>query len=417
MWLFPIHLGLMMAPNFGLVSKSDGRKVPLESIKIEASVSGFTGHVTSTLQYTNNEENPIEAIYVFPIDEQAAVCGFQATIDGRTIIAEVREKQEAKDIYDDAISSGHGAYLLEESDESSDIFRISVGNLPPKKSATVELKFVTELAVEKEGRIVFVLTNVLRPRYSTAGTAPSLSTQVPSVPSVESPYSFDFQLKVKTSSAITDINSPSGRLNVEIDANDKNRASVSLAGEHKDDRDIEVHILTAEPFKPHAVVEDGIVKPGSQSVDDFMAKPVVMLNLFPKFPSDSLTVGEFIFIVDQSGSMSGNRIKSASETLLLFLKSLPSGCHFNVVGFGSHHILLFKKSEKYSDKSVEKACTYAKKMAADLGGTEILEPLKWVFSQPLMKGAPRQVFLLTDGGVGNTQQVIELVKKNASSAR
>ena len=155
---------LIMALNFGLVSKSDGKKVPLESIKIEASVSGFIAHVTSTLQYTNVEENPIEAIYIFPLNEQAAVCGFQATIDGRTIVAEVREKQEARDIYDDAISSGHSAYLLEESDESSGIFQINVGNLPPKKSATVKLKFVTELTVEKEGRIVFMLPNVLRPR-------------------------------------------------------------------------------------------------------------------------------------------------------------------------------------------------------------------------------------------------------------
>ena len=232
---------------------------------------------------------------------------------------------------------------------------------------------------------------------------------------------------MKTSSAIADIKSPSGSLHVEIDADDKTKASVSLVGEHKGDRDIEVHIRTADPFKPHAVVEDGvvsnlisfdsIVKPGSQSEDDFMAKPVVMLNLFPEFPSESLTAGEFIFIVDRSGSMTGDRIKSASETLLLCLKSLPSGCHFNVIGFGSHHEHLFKKNEAYSDKSVEKACTHAKEMAADLGGTEILEPLKWVFSQPLIKGAPRQVFLLTDGGVGNTQQVIELVQKNSSTAR
>ena len=160
-----------MAGRFGLVQKQNGSKVPLESIKIEVDVQGFTAHVLATMKYTNKDENPIEAIYIFPLDEQAAVCGFQAIIDGRTIVAEVQEKQEARDTYDDAISSGQSAFLLEESDESSDIFQISVGNLPPKKEAIIELRFVTELAVEKEGRVVFVLPTVLNPRYSPQDSA------------------------------------------------------------------------------------------------------------------------------------------------------------------------------------------------------------------------------------------------------
>ena len=113
-----------MAVRFGLVQKENGSRVPLESIKIKVDVQGFTAHVLATMKYSNKESNPIEAIFIFPLDEQAAVCGFQATIDGRTIVAEVQEKQEAQDTYDDAISSGHSAFLLEESDESSDIFQL-----------------------------------------------------------------------------------------------------------------------------------------------------------------------------------------------------------------------------------------------------------------------------------------------------
>ena len=409
-----------MSRNFGLINKKDGKGIPLESIKVQVHVTGFTAHVVATLQYNNKEENPIEAIYIFPLDEQAAVCGFQATIDGRTIVAEVREKQEARDIYDDAISSGHSAYLLEESDESSDIFRISVGNLPPNKSAAVELSFVTELAVEKEGRIVFVLPTVLNPRYSPADSPPSASAEAPRIAGVDSPYTFDFEMHVRLASAITQITSPSNFLLVEIEeSEDKTRALVRLAEPHKADKDVEVQILSAEPFKPHALVEGGVVPSDGKSEDesDFLSKPVVMLNFFPELPSGSSEVGEFIFVVDRSGSMSGDGIKNARETLLLFLKSLPDGCHFNVLGFGSSYDHLFKTSELYNDESVEKACNHAQNLQADLGGTEILEPLKWVFKQPLIKGAPRQVFLLTDGEVGNTQQVIDLVRQNASTAR
>lgn len=407
-----------MVGRFGLVQKQNGSKVPLESIEIQVDVQGFTAHVLATMKYTNKDENPIEAIYIFPLDEQATVCGFQATIDGRTIVAEVQEKQEARDTYDDAISSGQSAFLLEESDESSDIFQISVGNLPPKKEAIIELRFVTELAVEKEGRVVFVLPTVLNPRYSPQDSAASLSTQIPRAAAVDSPYSFEFEMKVKAISAISEISSSSNALIVEIDGNDQSQAKVKLAEAHKFNKDVEVHILTREPFKPQAILENGAKMEGREDKEGFMASPVVMLNFFPEFKtSESSDKGEFVFVVDRSGSMSGSKINSARETLLLFLKSLPDGCYFNVVGFGSSDRTLFKESTLYNDENLKEATQLAETMQADLGGTEILAPLQWVFSQPLVKGHPRQLFLLTDGEVGNTQQVIDLVQKNSKSAR
>lgn len=400
------------------MQKQNGSRVPLESIKIQVDVQGFTAHVLATMKYTNKDDNPIEAIYIFPLDEQAAVCGFQATIDGRTIVAEVQEKQEARDTYDDAIGSGQSAFLLEESDESSDIFQISVGNLPPKKEAIIELRFVTELAVEKEGRVVFVLPTVLNPRYSPQENASSLSAQIPRAAAVDSPYSFEFEMKVKAISAITEISSSSNSLLVEIEDNDQSQAKVKLAEAHKFNKDVEVHILTREPFKPQAIVENGVKIEGREDKEGFMESPVVMLNFFPEFKSsESSEKGEFVFVVDRSGSMSGSKNNSAKETLLLFLKSLPDGCYFNVVGFGSRYSTLFKNSQLYNDKNLEEATQLAETMKADLGGTEILAPLEWVFSQPLVKGHPRQLFLLTDGEVGNTQQVIDLVRKNSTSAR
>lgn len=407
-----------MNGRFGLVQKQNGTRVPLESINLQVDVQGFTAHVLATMKYTNKDENPIEAIYIFPLDEQSAVCGFQATIDGRTIVAEIQEKQEARDTYDDAISSGQSAFLLEESDESSDIFQISVGNLLPKTEAIVELRFVTELAVESEGRVVFALPTVLNPRFSPQDSAASLSTQIPRAAVVDSPYLFEFEMRVKAISAISEITSSSNALKVEIDEDDRSQAKVTLAEAHKFNKDVVVHILTREPFKPQAIVEDGVKIEGKEDKEGFMASPVVMLNFFPEFKSsESSDKGEFVFVVDRSGSMSGSNNNSAKETLLLFLKSLPDGCYFNVVGFGSSYQTLFKSSQLYNDKNVEKATDLAESMQADLGGTEILAPLEWVFSQPLVKGHPRQLFLLTDGEVGNTQQVIDLVQKHSATVR
>ena len=407
-----------MAGRFGLVQKQNKSQIPLESIDIQVDVQGFTAHVVASMKYRNNEEKPIEAIYIFPLDEDAAVCGFQVIIDGRTIVAEVKDKKEAQDNYDDAVSSGQSAFLLEESDESSDIFQISVGNLPPKREALVELRFVTELSVESEGRVVFGLPTVLNPRYSPTHTTPSLSSHIPRVSTVDSPYSFTFEMKVKAISAITEISSTSNTLKVEVDEINKALATVSLAEPHNLKQDIVVHILAQEPFKPQAIVENGIKIEGREDKQSFMANPVVMLNFFPEFKNLELPeVGEFVFVVDRSDSMGGRRMAGAKTTLLLFLKSLPEGCFFNVVGFGSSFENLFEKSQPYNDENLKKATDLAQKMTANLCGTEILQPLQWVFSQPAVKGHPRQLFLLSDGMVANTNDVIRLVRKQSGTTR
>ncbi|XP_048586211.1 von Willebrand factor A domain-containing protein 5A [Nematostella vectensis] len=412
--------------NRGLICKKTKEKIPLQSIKVNAEITGYTAQVTAVLGYKNECSNPIEAVYIFPLDEQAAVCGFQATIDGRTIVAEIKEKEEARGDYDDAISSGHSAFLLEESDESSDIFQMNVGNLPPNESATLQLKFVTELEVDEEnGTVQFVLPTVLNPRYTPVDQQPSISTEIPAS-SVAKPYSFEFQMNVKSGSAITEISSTSHKLCFQPDPSDNCHASVTLAESHTFRRDVEIQIKSEDPFVAHALVEPGLPRPSDAPEDktrglaistEFLQKPVAMVNFVPAFKADDLTCGEFIFVVDRSGSMSGSRIKDAARTLQLFLKSLPDGCYFNIVGFGSSYKTLFSKSKTYNDETLKTATNHAAHLAADLGGTEILEPLRWVYSQSLIEGAPRQLFLLTDGEVGNTAQVISLVAENASTAR
>ena len=104
--------------------------------------------------------------------------------------------------------------------------------------------------------------------------------------------------------------------------------------------------------------------------------------------------------------MAGSRIKAAKEALLLLLKSLPVGCNFNVVSFGSHFQSLFEDgSRPYSKESLDRALELHGTMSADMGGTEILGPLKEVFAKAPAPGMPRQVFLITDGEVSNTDQV------------
>ncbi|GCB76106.1 hypothetical protein scyTo_0019844 [Scyliorhinus torazame] len=105
------------------------------------------------------------------------------------------------------------------------------------------------------------------------------------------------------------------------------------------------------------------------------------------------------------------------DTLLLLLKSLPMGCFFNIYGFGSHFDSFFPASVEYNQETMCQALEKLKGVGADMGGTEILEPLTDIYSKPCIPGHPRQLFVFTDGEVSNTKMVIAEVRKNASSHR
>nr|XP_046149752.1 von Willebrand factor A domain-containing protein 5A-like isoform X4 [Oncorhynchus gorbuscha] len=412
----------------GLVTVKN-EPVPLKSIAVEVSVQGHVATVSSTLQYENQEQSPLEAIFVFPLPGEAAVCRFSAKIGQTEVVAEVQEKQKAQEQYDDALSSGQQAFLLEESDESPDVFKLSVGSLPPGEKASVSLDYVTELAVQADDGLRLCLPAVLNPRYQPQGSdsGSAGSAQVSSVPAGSVPYSLSLSAHVSSPHPISGVESncpldPLNYLNTE-----KTQATVSLAAGHQFDRDVELLLYYQDTHQPTAIVEaaQASAKPGS-----LMGDPVVMLSLYPEFPKDVMSSmtshGEFLFVVDRSGSMefpmhlgsgSQDRIGSARETLLLLLKSLPMGCYFNIIGFGSSYESFFSKSVEYSQKTMDEALQKVKEMRADLGGTEILQPLKHIYSQPCLPDQPRQLFLFTDGEVENTKEVLDLVKTNAGSHR
>uniref|UniRef100_A0A8D3ECW5 von Willebrand factor A domain-containing protein 5A-like n=1 Tax=Scophthalmus maximus TaxID=52904 RepID=A0A8D3ECW5_SCOMX len=412
----------------GLVTAKQ-EPVPLKSIEVELEVRDHVATVVSTLLYENKEDKPIEAVFVFPLPGDAAVCHFSATIGQTQIVAEVKEKQQAREEYDDALSSGQQAFLLEESEQSPDIFTLSVGSLPPGESASIRLEYVTELAVQADDGLRFCLPAVLNPRYRPRGSegGEGAGVQVTSVPASLVPYSLSFSARVSSPRPVTKVESSCSLEPLQYLDTERTQASVKLAAGHRFDRDVELLIHYKDAHRPTAVAEAGqaSAKPGT-----LMADPAVMLSLYPEFPESVMSSvasrGEFVLLMDRSGSMGSpmtnskrhqTRISSARDTLLLLLKSLPMGCHFNIYSFGSGYEHVFPQSVEYSEKTLEEALRRVEAMDADLGGTEILQPLKHILSQPCIPSQPRQLFVFTDGQVANTKEVMSLVRKNSGSHR
>uniref|UniRef100_A0A9J7XIT1 von Willebrand factor A domain-containing protein 5A-like n=1 Tax=Cyprinus carpio carpio TaxID=630221 RepID=A0A9J7XIT1_CYPCA len=409
--------------NCGLLSENNV-PVPLKSISVQVLVQDHVATVSSTLQYVNEEERPLEALFVFPLPADAAVCHFSAKIGEQEIVAEVQDRETARDRYDDAVSSGQQAFLLEESSESPDVFRLSVGCLSAGQNAAVTIIYVTELAVQDDHSLRFCLPAVLNPRYTPAGSAAGIVSEISSG---AVPYTLTLSVHVSSPKPISKLESSCTLDPLVFLHSDHTQATVNLSPGHMFDKDVELFVYYQDTHQPSAIVEAGVTTapPGS-----LMRDTVVMISLYPEFPEEVMSSlasrGEFVFVIDRSGSMGDMmhhgkgaqmRIESAKDTLLLLLKSLPVGCYFNIYGFGSRFESFFPQSVEYNQDTVDKALKRVKEMKADMGGTEILQPLKHIYSQPCYPDHPRQLFVFTDGEVFNTKEVLDLVKSHVHSHR
>ncbi|CAF0841873.1 unnamed protein product [Rotaria sordida] len=383
--------------------------VPLKKVSVEAYIKSFAADVTVKQIFRNDETKPIEAVYCFPIEEQAAIYSFVARIDDREIIAQLKEKKEAQREYNDALQQGHGAYLLEQDEKSQDNFIINVGALPPGKECHIHISYVSELDLVQNGsQIRFVIPTTIAPRYNPnkGGISSPFGTTSKYVQTA--PYTIEFHCRVEKAN-VSRISSMSHPIQVEVGQENVYVIAFAQQNTHLD-RDILIDIeLAGNRSNTISAVEPGAVMASFIPTEEDCQR--VMNNV-------EMT-NEFIFVVDCSGSMEDeNKIGLAREAMLLFLKSLPVDCHFNIIRFGSNHVALFKEiTSIYNEQNAQKAEQLTKHLRADLGGTELLGPLQWLEQHPPGQGRARQIFLLTDGEISNVNEVLDLCRSMATSTR
>ncbi|XP_063429185.1 von Willebrand factor A domain-containing protein 5A-like isoform X2 [Mytilus trossulus] len=389
--------------KYGLVS---GQKpVLLTESKTHVTIQGFIANVESKLTYVNNSKEFIETRYVFPIDDMSAVYQVEADINGKHIVVECQEKQQAKITFEEATSTGQAAFFLSESEYAGDIFVCKLGNLDAGETAVLTMAYVVELTVQPDGDLNFVLPYVLNTRYPSAGDARDTRNSI-------QPVKLGFTASVKGHHKIKSLSSYRDDLQLQI-SDDKHSAEIKLKDIVHQNRDLEFSVSYDDVSKPEAILEVG-----DRSKDGLLKEDVLMLNFIPDLKNHCGNVKrEFIFVMDRSGSMNGDRMEKSKAALLLFLKSLPVGCLFNIVSFGSNYSFLFDRSQQYNKESLNAAKLHQNEMMANMGGTNILSPLSAIYSMENNKDYPRQIFLLTDGEVGNTEAVVNLVGQNSHNSR
>ncbi|CAF2642334.1 unnamed protein product [Rotaria sp. Silwood2] len=368
--------------------------IPLKNVNIHSTIRSFAADVRVTQIFRNDETTPIEAVYCFPIEEQAAIYAF-------------KRKQHKKD-YTEALEQGHGAYLMEQDEKSQDNFIINVGALPPSKECTITVSYMTELDLIQGSIIRFVVPTTIAPRYNPerSGIASPTGTNAQYVQ--KSPYTIAFCCQVENLGGrqIAHINSSSHPIEIDLAQGDRYTVKFAQQNTHLD-HDILINIeLTEKRDNLIATIGPGAIMATFMPTEDECQRVT-------KFSSET---NEFIFVVDCSGSMRDeNKIGLARQAILLFLKSLPMNCYFNIIRFGSSYEAFFNEvSVLYNEDNARKAEALVNTMQADLGGTELLEPLKWLEQHSPIQGRSRQVFRLTDGEISNVTEVLDLCLKGVA---
>ncbi|KAK7065457.1 von Willebrand factor A domain-containing protein 5A, partial [Halocaridina rubra] len=393
--------------------------VVLKSVDVNVSIRGFVAKITACSTYHNATDKPLEVEYRMPIDEGAAVYKFEAVVNEHKITAQCMEKKKAENVYKDAVESGHTAVIAREDRLTSDILHLALGNLPPSGKAVLQLSMISELKVKTDGAVSFVLPTILHPRYCPADittdqhTASVVRMEGRGAITVSEAYNIDIIAKVSGGPSIARIISHTDALNVTI-SDDTKSAEISQDGGFKPDHDWGMLVYYSNPYKANIIRETG-----DHTCTGLMKDDLIMINLHPEIPPQSYSHrNEIIFIVDCSGSMGGEKIQSARATLLLFLKALPQNVYFNIISFGSSYSVLFPEgSEIFTENTLQKALSLQERLDANMGGTEILQPLKHIYGQPLKQGHARQLILLSDGEVFNVDQVMQLVSRYSHETR
>jgi len=407
-----------------LLLKSEGSTlaVPAVATEAEIKVSGIVARAVVKQTYRNPYDAWFEGVYVFPLPENAAVDHLRMKVGDRIIEGDIKERQAARAQYEQAKSSGQRAALVEQ--ERPNIFTTSVANIPPRGEIVVEIEYQQTLKYDS-GSFSLRFPMVVGPRYipgapaegQGAGTGWAKNTdQVPDAARITPPVldpakhapTNPVRLKV-----VLDAGVPLARVDSPYHAITQRDADggriVELAeGSVPANKDFELKWTPAAGHAPQAALFTE--KRGDKHYALLMVMPPA------KEVAAALLPREVVFVIDTSGSMSGSSIAQARDALELAIARLSEQDSFNVVEFNSYAKALYADARPASAANRESAIRWVRKLQAQ-GGTEMALALNLALNGRENPGRVRQVIFLTDGAVGNEDNLFKLIKDKLGDSR
>jgi Ca-activated chloride channel family protein len=408
--------------GFGCLQTSEGN-LPVKGLDVSATITGLVAEITVRQTYVNRFEQPLEATYVFPLPDRAAVSDFKMIVGGRVIDGVLKERGEARREYQQAIEQGHRASIVEE--ERPDTFTMRVGNIEPGEEATIEFKLTGPL-VFADGEATFRFPLVVAPRYIPGkpldggnvgdGTAhdtdavPDASRITPPTLLPGFPNPIDLRIAVELMEGDLPVSNVRSSLHaVTVDEKDGRRHIEIQPGERVN-RDFILRFDVADED-----VRTGLTYARDPEGD----QGTFMVTLVP--PSEGQgeeQPRDIVFVLDRSGSMGGWKMVAARRALGRMLDTLTPHDRFQVMVFDNQCEKFENDLTEATNRNRYQAIEKLSRVEAR-GGTEMASPI-FEALDTLSGGYAdrrRMVVLVTDGQVGNEDQILRGVQQRLKNVR
>ncbi len=394
-------------------------EAPRLGTDVDLTVSGPTARAHVTQVFQNPTDQWVEAVYVYPLPEDGAVDALKMVVGDRVITGDIAAREEARRTYEAAKQAGQTAGLVEE--ERPNLFTTSVANVGPGETVLIQIEY--QESVHQSGdRFSLRVPLVVAPRYTPAPVAQSVdfapgqgwgqtTDPVPDrdriTPPVLDPRSnapvnpVTLTLRLQAGFPLGEVVSANHAVDIETRGPDSR--VITMKGPVPANRDFELSWTSATGAAPSV----GLFRERVAGEDYVLAfvTPPALAQAEDKRPRD------VVFVIDNSGSMGGASMDQAKASLLYALGRLSPADRFNVVRFDDTLDVLFPDAVPADAEHVGRARSFVSGLEAS-GGTEMVPAMQAALTEHNgADGAPRlrQVVFLTDGAIGNEQQLFDTI--------
>ena len=391
-------------------SQSEKLEFPLKHTAVKAKINGNLSRVEVSQSFENSFDKPLEAVYVFPLPDEAAVDEMEIKIGSSIIKGNIKKREEAVAIYEQAKKQGRTAGLLEQ--ERDNIFTQSLANIKPGEQIDVTIRYSDSLKFVG-GDYEFVFPMVVGPRYipgtpiddnGDTDTVPDASRITPPIipQGMRSGHDISLVLEIDAGLPVSKVDSPSHQLEIEeIEENQIIR--IKLAEED--------NIPNKDFILRYQVSTEATQSTVITQTDNRGGHFAVYLIPALQYQTDDIIPKDVVFLVDTSGSQSGPPLQQCKELMRRFINGLNPKDTFSILDFSFQVRRLSKTPLANTPENRSQAINYINNLTAG-GGTEMLGGIQAAINFPAPKGRLRTVVLLSDGYIGNENQILAEVQQN-----
>jgi Ca-activated chloride channel family protein len=372
---------------------------------VAVTVTGTVARARVTQVFENPSDQWVEGLYVFPLPADAGVDTLRMQVGNRFLEGQVKERKEARQIYERAAAQGTKATLIEQ--QRPNLFTNSVANIDPHGTVVVQIEYQHVVRLDGD-QLSLRVPLVVAPRSSRGVFDPAAIATRVADPKAGKINPVTLSVTLRAGVPLAGI--ASAYHTVQIERPDPASATVTVVGDTPADRDFVLNWRLAPSAAPQAAVFREDV--GGETYYLALVMPSVGAAALQPLPREA------IFVIDNSGSMAGESMRQAKSALLFALRALGPADRFNVIRFDDKFETVFPAAVPADRAHLAIAERFVEKLQAD-GGTEILPPLRAALADPTPNDLTRlrQVVLLTDGAVGNEAELLGEVGQSLGRSR